>query len=341
MPSLVAITVAAALVFNFINGFHDTANAIATSVLTRALSITQAVFFAAGLNFLGAIVSIKVATTIGKGIVDPADTTNTVVLAALVGGICWLLITWYLGLPTSCSHTLIGGIVGAVMADHITVQAGAGTLGWTVNYGVLQFAGLKKIVLALLLSPIFGIVIGVVLMILLLRIFGHCAPGLLNRYFRRFQILSAGFMAFSHGSNDAQQIMGIITLTLVSSGVLGTFVIPFWVKLASAAAIALGTAVGGWRIIKTVGRKVMALKPIHGFAAETAAASVIQVATHLGAPVSTTHVISTAIMGVGLSRRLSAVRWGVVSQIVAAWIVTLPVSMLFGALAYWAMHGWL
>lgn len=341
MPVWVCITIAFALIFDFMNGFHDTANAIATSVLTRALSIRQAIVFASGLNFLGALVSIKVATTIGKGIVDPADTTHTVILSALVGGIVWLLITWYFGLPTSCSHTLVGGVVGAVLADHTTVASATGTLGWTLNYGVLQVAGLKKIFISLLLSPVFGIIFAVILMIVLLHVFGRCAPSRLNRHFRRLQVMSAGFMAFSHGSNDAQQVMGIITLTLVSSGVLGTFIVPLWVKVASASAMALGTAVGGWRIIKTVGRKVMELKPIHGFAAETAAASVIQLATHFGAPVSTTHVISTSIMGVGLSHRLTAVRWGVVGQIVGAWILTMPMAMVFGALTYWLIHGWL
>ncbi len=341
LPIWVWVTVAVALTFDFMNGFHDTANAIATSVLTRALSIRQAIVFASGLNFLGAVVSVRVAATIGKGIVDPADTSHTVVLAALLGGITWLLITWYLGLPTSCSHALVGGVIGAVLADHTTLQAGGGMLGWGVNYGVLQYAGLTKIFVSLLLSPIFGVIVGVALMITLLHIFGHCAPAALNRHFKRFQIMSAGFMAFSHGSNDAQQVMGIITLTLVASGALGTFIVPFWVKVCSATAMALGTAAGGWRIIKTVGRKVMELKPIHGFAAETAAASVIQFATHFGAPVSTTHVISTAIMGVGLSHRLTAVRWGVVGQIVGAWILTLPMSMFFGALAHWIIHNWL
>jgi inorganic phosphate transporter, PiT family len=341
MPLWVGITVATALLFAFMNGFHDTANAIATSVLTRALSIRQAIVFASGLNFLGALVSIKVATTIGKGIVDPSNTTNTVVLSALIGGIAWLFITWYFGLPTSCSHALVGGVVGAVLADHTTLHTATGTLGWTLNYGVLQVAGLEKILMALLLSPIFGVVFALILMIALLHVFGRCAPSLLNRHFRRLQVMSAGFMAFSHGSNDAQQVMGVITLTLVSSGILGTFAVPLWVKVISATAMALGTAVGGWRIIKTVGRKVMELKPIHGFAAETAAASVIQLATHFGAPVSTTHVISTAIMGVGMSHRLTAVRWGVVGQIVGAWILTMPMAMLFAALTYWLIHGWL
>ena len=341
MPSWIWLTVATALVFDFINGFHDTANAIATSVLTRALSITQAIFLASGLNFLGALVSVSVATTIGKGIVDPADTTHSVVLAALLGAILWNLITWRLGLPSSSSHALIGGLIGAVAADYTTVQAGAGTLGWRFDYGVFNFAGLEKIFLALLLSPILGMFTGVVLMILLLHIFGRCAPATLNRYFKRLQIMSASFMAFSHGSNDAQKSMGIITLALVAGGVLPELVVPTWVKLSCATAMALGTAVGGWRIIKTVGRKVMELKPIHGFAAETAAALVIQGATHVGAPVSTTHVISSSIMGVGLSHRLTAVRWGVVGQILLAWILTLPLCYLFGATAYWIIHGWL
>ncbi len=342
MPSWLWFTVVTALVFDFINGFHDTANAIATSVLTRALSITQAIVLASGLNFLGAMVSVGVATTIGKGIIDPRDTTHSVVLAALFGAITWNLITWRLGLPSSSSHALIGGVIGAVAADHTTIQAGAGAFGWHFEYGVFNLAGLEKIFLALLLSPIFGMIAAVALMIALLHVFGHFAPSTLNRHFKRFQVMSASFMAFSHGSNDAQKSMGIITLALFASGVYsGEFLVPTWVKLACATAMALGTAVGGWRIIKTVGRKVMELKPIHGFAAETAAAVVIQTATHVGAPVSTTHVISSSIMGVGVSHRLTAVRWGVVGQIILAWILTLPFCYLFGALAYWVIHNWL
>jgi len=341
MPSWLSITVATALAFDFINGFHDTANAIATSVLTRALSIRQAIFFSAGLNFLGALVSVGVATTIGKGIVHPEETVPSVVLSALLGAIVWNLITWQLGLPSSSSHALIGGLVGAVAANRTIWSAGGGMLRWTFQYSVFNFNGLEKIFLALLLSPIMGMIAGLALMLALLHIFGRCAPCVLNRHFKRIQILSAGFMAFSHGSNDAQKSMGIITLALASGGVLETFAVPLWVKLACATAMALGTAFGGWRIIKTVGRNVMELKPIHGFAAETGAAAIIQVATHLGLPVSTTHVISSAIMGVGLSERLTAVRWRVVGQILLAWVLTLPLCCFFGAVAYWLIHGWL
>ncbi len=340
MPNIVVlVTIAAALAYNFMNGFHDTANAIATSVLTRALSISQAIIYAAGLNFLGALVSAKVAMTIGKGIVAPGTTNEVVVLAALLGGMIWLLITWYLGLPTSSSHTLIGGIVGAVIADHTTNMAAPGQFGFVSQYGTLNPAGLERILIALFASPVIGVIAGTLFMVLLLHIFGHIAPTKLNRHFKRLQVVSAGFMAFSHGSNDAQQVMGVIALSLFTSGFYtGDFYIPLWVKIASAIAMGLGTAFGGWRIIKTIGRNVVELKPIHGFAAETASAGVIQIATHLGLPVSTTHVIASAIMGVGLSRRVSAVKWGVVTQILGAWVMTIPVSMVFGALAYWILR---
>jgi PiT family inorganic phosphate transporter len=317
---LVAIVVVFAVAFDFINGFHDTANAIATSVLTRALTIPYAILMAAGLNFLGALVSHQVAKTIGGGIVDPRVVQNQlIVVGALMGAITWNLITWYLGLPSSSSHALIGGLIGSV-------------IGFGRSDG-LNLVGLKKIFTALVISPGLGLAVGFLLMIALMWVFRHLPNHRLNRHFRRFQVVSAGFMAFSHGANDAQKSMGIITLALVMVHPGMSLVPPAWVMLSCATAMALGTAFGGWRIIKTVGRKVMRLLPIHGFAAETSAAAVIQVATHFGAPVSTTHVISSAIMGVGSSRRISGVRWKVAGQIVLAWILTLPLCGLLGYLS--------
>ena len=334
----IVLIVLGGLTFNFMTGFHDAANAIATSVLTRALSIPHAILLAAGLNLAGAMVSEAVATTIGKGIVPTDFVTEQMVLAALVGTVIWLFITWRLGLPTSCSHTIIGAIIGAASAASIQLTASGGVLGWSYNYGIFNLAGLKKIFLALLLSPVFGLLIGFALMIVLMHIFARTTPSLLNRYFRRLQVLSASLMAFSHGSNDAQNAMGIITMALVSGGYLATWFIPVWVKIICAAALALGTAAGGWRIIKTIGRKVMTLKPIHGFAAETSAAGIIQFCTHIGAPISTTHIISCTIMGVGVSRSLRAVRWRVAGQIVMAWILTLPITALLAALSYWMLN---
>jgi PiT family inorganic phosphate transporter len=326
--------VAAALIFDFINGFHDTANAIATSVLTRALTIPWAILMAAGLNFLGAFVSEHVATTIGKGIVDPTTVTQAVVLAALIGAIAWNLFTWYLGLPSSSSHALIGGVVGAAGASQFAWQHENGSLTWTIHYGAFQAAGIEKILIALFTSPLMGYLTGLLLMVSLSWVFRRVAMWRLNSWFRFFQVGSAGFMAFSHGGNDAQKSMGIITMALVAGGVIQDFHVPLWVKIACALAMALGTGMGGWRIIKTVGRKVMELKYIHGFAAETSAALVIQAATHIGAPVSTTHVISSSIMGVGSSRRLSAVRWKVVGNILWAWVLTVPASAIVAVVAY-------
>ncbi|MBU0609480.1 MAG: inorganic phosphate transporter [Armatimonadetes bacterium] len=335
-PFLVII-VLAALSFDFINGFHDTANAIATSVLTRALTIPRAIVMAAILNFAGAFVSESVAGTIGKGIVDPTAVTHGVVLAALLGAIIWNIITWYYGLPSSSSHALIGGVVGAALLSQFTWTQHDGSLTWNLHYGAFQPAGLEKIFLALVLSPLIGYVGGLVLMIGLMWVFRRAAAWKLNKYFRFFQVFSAAFMAFSHGGNDAQKSMGIITMALVAAGALQSFHIPIWVKISCAAAMALGTALGGWRIIKTIGRKVMHLMPIHGFASETAAAIVIQMATHVGAPVSTTHVISSSIMGVGSSRRLSSVRWKIAANIVTAWIFTIPAAAALAMFCYWVM----
>lgn len=337
-PFLIAV-VFAALAFDFINGFHDTANAIATSVLTKALTIPAAILMAAALNFVGALVSHEVAYTIGKDIVEPTAVTHGVVLAALLGAIGWNLITWYYGLPSSSSHALFGGIVGAAGLSQLGWSLEAGTFGLTMHYGVFRAAGFEKTLLGLVLSPIAGYVGGFFLMVLLLWIFRKASPWGINHWFRYLQVGSAAVMAFSHGANDAQKSMGVITMALVATGTLSTFEIPLWVKLACAGAMALGTAMGGWRIIKTIGRNVMELKFIHGFAAETAAAAVILSATKLGAPISTTHVISSSIMGVSSARRLSSVRWKIAGRIVSAWIITIPASATLAMVIYWIM-GW-
>jgi PiT family inorganic phosphate transporter len=319
---LIAI-VALALVFDYTNGFHDTANAIATSVSTRALSPRVAVVMAAGLNLLGALVSTSVAKTVGEGIVNTELVTLQVVSAALVGAVVWNLVTWRFGIPSSSSHALFGGLIGAMIAS-----AGVSGVIWS---GVFE-----KIILPMVGSPLLGFVGAWVLMTGLIWLVRKRQQGPVNMWFRRLQPISAGFMAFSHGANDAQKTMGIIALALFASGQIETFTIPLWVKIACALAMAAGTYSGGWRIIHTLGTKVIKLDPIHGFAAETAAASVIQLATHFGVPVSTTHTITAAIMGVGSTQRLSAVRWGVAGNIVTAWVLTLPAAGLVGAAVYLA-----
>jgi len=317
---LLFLVIGAALVFDFINGFHDTANAIATCISTRALSVRSAIFMAAGLNFAGAMISTKVAATIGKGIVDPSNVTQMVVLAGIFGAIIWDLITWYYGLPSSSSHAIIGGIMGAVIA-----HAGISALHWT---------GLKKIILALVLSPIIGIITGFVFMVIMMWSFRNKSPYGLNKVFRKLQVVSAAFMAFSHGTADAQKSMGVITLALVSYGTLQTFHVPPWVMVTCALAMALGTAVGGWRIIKTVGHDFVKLQPVHGFCVETASAGVILGAAAFGMPTSTTHVITSSILGVGLSKRLSAVNWQIAYRIVWAWVLTIPASAAVAYVTY-------
>ncbi|MGE5619605.1 MAG: anion permease [Sphingomonadaceae bacterium] len=301
-----------AVAFDFINGFHDTANAIATVVATRVLTPRQAIFMAAGLNFLGALSGTAVATTVGKGIIDPSASTQAVIIVALASAIIWNLLTWYFGLPSSSSHALIGGLVGGAVAYQGT--------------GALNRVGLEKIVLTLVTSPVIGLVFGFLLMIGLLWLVFRQSPHTVNVHFRRLQLLSSALMSFSHGSNDAQKTMGIITMALFSNGLISDFHVPFWVMLTAAMAMAAGTSAGGWRIIKTMGHKIIKLEPIHGFAAESAAATVIQMASHVGLPVSTTHVISGSIMGVGASQRLSAVRWGVAGDMMMAWVLTIPAT---------------
>jgi PiT family inorganic phosphate transporter len=317
---ILILVIITALTFDYINGFHDTANAIATCVSTRALSVKAAIVMAAGLNFLGAITSTKVATTIGKGIVDANTVTQTVIFAGLVGAIVWNLITWYYGIPSSSSHALIGGIVGSVLAHS--------------GYNALHWAGLKKIVLSLIISPIIGTLFGFIFMVIIYRLFRKSNPHILNRNFRYLQILSAAFMAFSHGTADAQKTMGIMTMALISYGTLSSFVVPTWVKAAAALAMALGTAAGGWRIIKTLGKDFVKLQPVHGFAAETSSAAVILGAASIGMPVSTTHVITSSILGVGLSKRITAVNWSVARRIVAAWVITIPSAAMVSSIIY-------
>lgn len=335
MASVLILVIVMAVVFDYINGFHDAANAIATVVSTGVLPMRTATLVAALFNFVGAITGTAVATTIATGFADPADVTQPVVLAALVGASAWNLLTWWWGIPSSSSHALVGGLCGAVVAT-----AGADAFRWT--------ALLQKVLIPLVVSPTLGFVVAFFLMIGLLWAFRRQAAARVHRIARRLQLISACMMAFSHGSNDAQKSMGIITLALVayahSLSEAGTeptgFVahllprgdeVPLWVIVACAGAIALGTAAGGKRIIKTMGTKIIRISPLQGFAAETAGTFTILAASHAGVPVSTTHCINACIMGVGASNRVSAVRWGVAGNIVIAWIVTMPAAALIAA----------
>ena len=310
-----------ALAFDYINGFHDTANAIATSVSTRAIAPKTAVMMAATLNFLGAMVSTGVAKTIGGDIVTAPEMINgEIIIAALVGAIFWNLLTWWYGIPSSSSHALIGGIIGAVLIS--------------VGPEALQAGGIGKIFISLVASPILALVLGYIVMKILLILFGRFSPIILNDRFRNMQLVSAALMSFSHGSNDAQKAMGIITLTLVASGHLQTLDVPIWVKIACATAMALGTAAGGWKIIATVGSKIFKLESINGFAADLNSAITIFTATLLHLPVSTTHVVSGSIMGVGTAMRVRAVNWSTARSMVFAWFITIPLSAGVSALAY-------
>lgn len=323
LPILIGL-IALALVFDYINGMHDSANAIATVVSTRVLSPRAAILLSAALNFGGAFLSTAVAKTIGKGIVDPHIVTNGIVASALLAAIFWNLLTWWYGIPSSSSHALIGGIIGATISHH--------------GFGALNGEGVAKIVKSLLISPLVGFAGGAVLMIAIMWMFHKSPAGKVNRWFKHLQLVSASFMALSHGSNDAQKAMGIITMALVGGGFLHPagkdFVVPTWVVFLCASAMALGTSAGGWRIIKTMGVKMIKLAPVHGFAAEAASSITILTATHMGAPVSTTHVISSAIMGVGSAKRASAVRWEIAGQMAIAWVLTIPctavVACVFG-----------
>ena len=325
---LLVIVVFSALAFDYINGFHDTANAIATSVSTRALSPKRAIIIAATFNYFGALYSTGVAQTIAKDIISPTIVTQEVIIAALLGAIAWNLITWYLGIPSSSSHALIGGLIGSA-----ATKAG---------FSILHWQGLGKIIAALVLSPIIGIILGFIVMKVLLLIFGKFSPSKVNHGFRKMQILSAALLSFNHGSNDAQKSMGIITLALIAGGVqASTDLTPhLWVKTACALAMAAGTAAGGWKIIRTMGGKIFKLEPINGFAADLSSSSVIWAATvfpGLHLPVSTTHVVSGSIMGVGSAKRVSAVRWGVAQQMLIAWVVTIPTSALVASFFYFVL----
>lgn len=326
IPLLLIFVVAIALVFDFTNGAHDSANAIATIVSTKVLSPRTAVIMAASLNLFGAFLGTEVAQTVGSGIVAPEMVTGCkiLVLAALFGAIFWNMLTWYLGIPSSSSHALVGGLIGAAVAFK----------GWDApNYASIG----KKVLIPLLLSPLAGFLVGYLIMVALTWMFVKAHPRTVNTAFKKLQILSSAFMATSHGLNDAQKTMGIITLALVIFQMQPDVTIPFWVKLSCALAMGMGTAMGGWKIVKTMGHKIFKLEPVHGFAAETAAAAVIMGASSMGAPISTTHTISTAVIGVGASKRFSAVRWGVAGNLVVAWVLTIPASGAVAALCFYAL----
>lgn len=322
-PTLVIIAVVAiALLFDFANGWNDSANAIATIVSTRVLSPFSAVIFAAALNFAGAYLSTKVAKTIGGGLVEKEMITQGVVFFAMFSAFIWVALATMKGLPVSCSHALIGGLVGAALAK-------GGLLA-------VKFKGLTTILVALFVSPLLGGLVAFVLMKLLARVIANVPHGKVNLIFGKLQIISAGFMALSHGTNDAQKVMGVMTLALVSGGYLTSLEVPLWVVTVCAAAMALGTAVGGWKVIKTLGSNLMHLKPVHGCMAETAAAGVLFVAAGMGIPVSTTHAITGSIVGVGAARRMRSVRWMVGTKILYAWLITLPFC---GIVAYLFVKG--
>ena len=317
---LLILVIGLALLFDFSNGWHDSANAIATVVSTRVLSPGSAVMMAGVLNVAGAFMSTSVAIMVGKGIIDPSGINDIVIVSALGGAIIWNFITLNMGLPSSSSHALIGGMVGS------------GFIHGGVD--VLQVAGLLKVLKAMIFSPFFGFLMAFVLMVVLSWAFFRTQRGVATILFRRLQVVSAGFMALSHGANDAQKAMGIITLALLSAGHIPSAEVPTWVIISCALAMGLGTALGGWKIIKTLGMRITKLEPVHGFAAETGAAAVLMVTAHIGLPVSTTHTITSSVMGVGAVNRLSAVRWGVTRRIAYAWVFTLPGSALIAIALY-------
>ncbi|MBA3716801.1 MAG: inorganic phosphate transporter [Actinobacteria bacterium] len=322
---LVVVVVVVALGFDFTNGFHDTANAVATSVSTRALTPRMAVLIAAVANLAGAFVTTAVAKTVGKGIIDTGLATDKTVLAALIGAIVWNLITWWLGLPSSSSHALIGGLVGAAL-----VQSGSAGVQW---HGLAH-----SIILPALFAPVIAFVAAFGLLLGIFWVFFRVTVGAANRTFRLGQLASGTFVAFTHGANDAQKTMGVIALALFTSGTIDHFYIPTWVKIAAGVAIGAGTYVGGWRIMRTLGQRIFDIEPASGFAAQTSAGATIYLATHLGYPLSTTHVISGAVMGAGATKRFSAVRWGVAGNIVTAWILTIPAAGLMAAACYWPVQ---
>lgn len=319
---IIFIVIFLALAFDFINGFHDTANAIATSVSTRALKPRTAIMLAAGMNFLGALAFTGVAKTIGGSVADPATLDNglEVLIATLLAAIIWNLITWWFGIPSSSSHALIGALAGAVY-----IGGGPDKLNW---------GGFTTIIQGLLLSPIIAFVIGYIIMTILKWIFAKRSPHTVNKGFRTMQILTAALQSFTHGTNDAQKAMGIITFALVTAKYQDHMEVPTWVKLAAATAMALGTSVGGWKIIKTMGTKIFKIEPINGFAADITSASVIFGATLIHLPVSTTHAITSAILGVGSAKRFSAVKWSVAGRIIMAWVITIPIVAILAGLIY-------
>jgi len=319
--TLLVITVVVALAFDFTNGFHDTANAVATSVSTRALSPRLAVLIAAVANLAGAFATTAVAKTVGKGIIDSGLATTHTVLAAVIGAIAWNLLTWWLGLPSSSSHALIGGLVGAALA-----QSGSKGVEW---HGITH-----KVVIPALWAPTIAFAVAFALLLAIYWLFKWLTPGTANRSFRFGQLLTGTWVAFSHGANDAQKTMGVIALALYAHGSISTFYIPTWVKISAALAIGLGTYTGGWRIMRTLGQRVFQMDPPAGFAAQASAGAVIYASTKYGYPLSTTHVVSGAVMGAGATKRLSAVRWGVAGNIVLAWLLTLPAAALVAALVW-------
>ncbi|OUM94540.1 MAG: inorganic phosphate transporter [Thermobacillus sp. ZCTH02-B1] len=319
---IVCTIVVLALSFDFINGFHDTANAIAASVSTRAMTPRMAIILASVMNFVGAMIFTGVAKTIGGKVADPAALTHGVwiVIATLLSAIAWNLITWWYGIPSSSSHALIGSLAGAVIAAE--------------GFGGVNGSGFISIVQALIFSPIIAFAVGYVVMTLLKLIFARANPHIVNKGFRSVQILTAAFQAFTHGTNDAQKAMGIITMALVAASYQDSLEVPFWVKFSAALAMALGTSFGGWKIIKTMGTKIFKMEPVNGFASDVSAASIIMTATATGLPVSTTHVITSAILGVGSAKRFSSVNWGVAGRIVSAWLITIPISAVIAAVLF-------
>jgi PiT family inorganic phosphate transporter len=320
MLTVVAL-ISVALFFDYINGFHDAANSIATVVSTRVLTPGRAVIWAAFFNFVAAFTfGTAVASTVGSGMIDIKIVTFSVIFGGLVGAIVWDLITWYFGLPTSSSHALVGGYAGAAVAK--------------AGFAAIVTGGWTKTIIFIFLSPLIGLTAGLGLMVGIHWLFRWTPPSRVDRWFRRLQLVSAAFFSLNHGANDAQKTMGIVAGILFTAGYIKTFYIPFWVVLMAHAAISLGTLVGGWRIIHTMGSKITKLQPVGGFAAETGAAIALLTATHFGVPVSTTHAITGAIVGVGSTRRLSAVRWGVAGQIVWAWVLTIPAAFFIAAATY-------
>src|SRR5215813_15395005 len=359
--TLIFIVILVALVFEYINGFHDTANSIATVVSTKVLTPRQAVVLAAVTNLFGAMWGTAVAKTISSGLVDSklVAMTSDIMICALLGAIVWNLVTWWFGLPSSSSHALIGGLCGSALAAsggnwHVIIWSQPSKEHWWLGKGLLW-----KVIVPMVTSPIAGLILGFIFMALLYLLLQNARPVAVNRFFGRAQMFSAGAMGFMHGTNDAQKTMGIIALTLFAASKAGqlenlppwlsflhmpeskSMEIPLWIKVICALTMAAGTAVGGWRIIKTLGHRMVKLHPINGFAAETSSASVILAATHLGIPVSTTHNISAAIMGVGSARRLSAIKWSVVEQMVWAWVLTIPVCAALAYVLVRLTSGWL